>query len=150
MLELWVMRSTLSLPLLLGPLWTELLAPDRVLSMGQIELNCMLILNWIVWNRTFWHLTVCKLKIILNWIVWNRTVYMYKNGFGLNNLQWLMYHQTKPNPSLFIFCLAILLVSLCKGLVDRGVALSISPRVFHHSHWSTLGRGISVDFFFYR
>ena len=22
---------------------------------------------------------------------------MYKNGFGINNLQWLMYHKTKPN-----------------------------------------------------
>ena len=32
---------------------------------------------------------------MLNWIVWNRTVYMYKNGFGVNNIQWLNYH--KPN-----------------------------------------------------
>ena len=24
-------------------------------------------------------------------------VYMYKNGFGINNLQWLMCHETKPN-----------------------------------------------------
>ena len=30
------MQSTLSLPLLSGPLWV--VAPDRVLSMGQIEL----------------------------------------------------------------------------------------------------------------
>ena len=22
---------------------------------------------------------------------------MYKNGFGINNLQWLMYHKTKLN-----------------------------------------------------
>ena len=22
---------------------------------------------------------------------------MYKNGFGINNLQWLMCHKTKPN-----------------------------------------------------
>ena len=28
------------------------IAPDRVLSIGQIELNCALMLNWIVWNRT--------------------------------------------------------------------------------------------------
>ena len=38
------------IPLLPGPLWPGVVAPDRVLSMGQIELNCML--NWIVWNRT--------------------------------------------------------------------------------------------------
>ena len=45
MLELWVMRSTPSLPLLPGPVWSEVVAPDRVLSMGQIELNCVLILS---------------------------------------------------------------------------------------------------------
>ena len=61
--------------------------------------NCVLILSWIVWNRTFWHLILYKQKtiLILNWIVWNRTVYMYKNGFGINDLQWLMCHKTKPN-----------------------------------------------------
>ena len=32
------------------------IATDRVLSMGQIELNCVLMLNWIVWNRTVYRL----------------------------------------------------------------------------------------------
>ena len=45
MLELWGMQSTLSLPSLPGPLWPGVVAPDRVLSMGQIELNCELMLN---------------------------------------------------------------------------------------------------------
>ena len=45
MLELWGMRSTPSLPSLPGPLWLGVVAPDRVLSMGQIELNCVLMLN---------------------------------------------------------------------------------------------------------
>ena len=70
------MWSTPSLPSLPGPLWSGVVAPDRVLSMSQIELNCVLMLNWIVWNRT---------------------VYMYKNVFSINNLQWLTYHKTKPN-----------------------------------------------------
>ena len=39
MLELWGMQSTPLLPSLLGPLWPGVEAPDRVLSMGQIELN---------------------------------------------------------------------------------------------------------------
>ena len=39
-LELWGMRSTPSLPSLPGPLWPGMVAPYRVLSMGQIELNC--------------------------------------------------------------------------------------------------------------
>ena len=68
----------------------------RVLSMGQTELNCVLMLNWIVWIRTvfdietaylcwikqfeielFWHLTVWKKSIlILNWMEGNRTVFV--------------------------------------------------------------------------
>ena len=50
--EYWGMRSTPSLPSLPVPLWTGAVAPDRVLSMTQKELNCVLILKWITWNRT--------------------------------------------------------------------------------------------------
>ena len=46
------MQSNSSLPSLRGPLWFGVVAPDSVLSMGEIELNCVLMLNWIVWNRT--------------------------------------------------------------------------------------------------
>ena len=56
------MQNTPLLPSLPGPLWSGVVAPDRVLSIGQIELNCVLILNWIVRNQT---------------------VYMYKNGFDI-------------------------------------------------------------------
>ena len=38
MLELWGMQSTPSSPSPLGPIWSEMVAPDRVISMGQIEL----------------------------------------------------------------------------------------------------------------
>ena len=37
MQELWGMRSIPSLPSLLGPLWPSVVAPGRVLSMGQIN-----------------------------------------------------------------------------------------------------------------
>ena len=57
-LELWGMWSSSSLPLFpgllwpgVGPLWSGVVTPGRVLSMGQIELNYILMLNWIVWNR---------------------------------------------------------------------------------------------------
>ena len=46
-LELWGMWNTSSLT----SLPSQVVAPDRVQSMGQIELNCILMLNWIVWNR---------------------------------------------------------------------------------------------------
>ena len=51
-LELWGMQSTPSLPSLTGLPWPKVVAPDRVQSVGQIELNSALILNWIVWNGT--------------------------------------------------------------------------------------------------
>ena len=35
------MRNTLSSPSLPGQLWPRVEAPDRVLSLGQIELNCI-------------------------------------------------------------------------------------------------------------
>ena len=38
MLELWEMQSIPSLPSLLGPLWPGVVAPNKFLSMGQIEL----------------------------------------------------------------------------------------------------------------
>ena len=37
MLEFWRMQSTPSLPLLPGTLWPGVVAADKVLSMGQIE-----------------------------------------------------------------------------------------------------------------
>ena len=66
--EIWGMVNIPLLTSLPGPLWSGVVALDRVLSMGQIELNCVLMLNWIAWNRTFWHLN-CAL--MLNWSVWN-------------------------------------------------------------------------------
>ena len=75
--------STPVLSSLPGLLLLGVVAPDRDLSMGQIELNWVLMLNRISWNGTvivcltelfkiemFWHLTF---NIILNWIVWIRT-----------------------------------------------------------------------------
>ena len=59
MLELWGMRSTPSLPALPGPLWLRVVATDRVLSMGQVELTCVLMLNWIAWNRTVLTFKLC-------------------------------------------------------------------------------------------
>ena len=39
------MRNTLLLPSLPGPSRPGVVAPDRVLSMGQIEVNCILMQN---------------------------------------------------------------------------------------------------------
>ena len=50
-LELWRMWSTPLLPLLPGALWSGVVAPERVLSVGQIEVFdiwTVLMLNWIV------------------------------------------------------------------------------------------------------
>ena len=45
MQELWGIQSTPSLLSLPGSLWPGMVASDRVLSMDQIELNCVLMLN---------------------------------------------------------------------------------------------------------
>ena len=42
MLELWGMQTTSSLPSLPSPLSPGVVVPERVLSMDQIELNCVL------------------------------------------------------------------------------------------------------------
>ena len=96
MLELWGMQSTFSLALLSGPLWPGVVAPDKSLPMGQIELNCIPLLNWIIWNETVfdiesvlmlnwnvWNWSVLtKTILIVNWIVWIRTVWL--NGIAWN------------------------------------------------------------------
>ena len=67
MLELWGMGSTPSLPSLPGPFWPRVVAPDRILSLGQI----VLMPDWIVKNRTVLTFNCLKTKtiLILNWIV---------------------------------------------------------------------------------
>ena len=59
------MQSTSSLSSLPGPLWPGVVEPDRVLSMGQIELKCVLILTELFEIELFWHLTVAKQKLYL-------------------------------------------------------------------------------------
>ena len=63
-------RSTSSLLSLLGSLCPRGVAPERALSMGQIEQNV----------------------IMLKWILWNRTVSIREMDLGVNNLQWLICH----------------------------------------------------------
>ena len=46
-LKLWGMQYTLSLPSLPCPLWLRVVATDKALSMGQIELNSVFMLNGI-------------------------------------------------------------------------------------------------------
>ena len=53
LIELWGMQCPLSLPSLQGQLWPGVVTSDRVLSMGQIELNCVLLLNWIAFFKQF-------------------------------------------------------------------------------------------------
>ena len=64
MLELWGMRSTPSLPLLPGPLWPGVVAPDKGPIYGLNRINSILMLKWIVWNRNdFYNLTILTFKL---------------------------------------------------------------------------------------
>ncbi len=58
------MLSTPSLSSLPGPFWPGVVAPDRALSMDQIELDCVIMLNWIVWNGTVLT-SACKQNLYL-------------------------------------------------------------------------------------
>ena len=83
-----------------------------------LHLNCVLMLNWTIWNRTVFDiktvftlnwivtyncLTSLKWKcfwqlnsvLMLNWIVLNRTDYLHKMDLALNNLQRLICHKTQ-------------------------------------------------------
>ena len=60
-LELWGTRRIPSLPLLPGPLWPGLVAPDWFLSKGQYNYTVMK-LNRIFSNELFLHLPVCEPK----------------------------------------------------------------------------------------
>ena len=66
LLELWGMQGTPLVPSLPGLLWPGVVAADRVLFVDQIELNCVFMLNWLVWNRTVLHRN-CAL--MLNWTI---------------------------------------------------------------------------------
>ena len=83
MLKLSGMPNTPSLPSLLDPLWREVVAPDRVVSMDQIELNCVLMQNWLIWNRTLLILNCVWTKTILiqNWI---RIVWLNRSAWDRN------------------------------------------------------------------
>ena len=48
-------------------------------------LNCVLTINWIIWNRTVFKFdSELKNCIMLNWIASNINVYLYKMDFALN------------------------------------------------------------------
>ena len=64
----------------------------RVLSMALISLNCVLMLNWIVWNRTVY-------------------IYIYINGFGIKKTDDSWY-AIKPNQTNFIFIYIVTSTSL--------------------------------------
>ena len=63
-LQIWRMWSMPSLPLLPGSYWLGVVAPDRVLSLGQIEQTvCKQMTDvelWLLDSNTLNHLTVCK------------------------------------------------------------------------------------------
>ena len=112
MRELWGMLSTPSLPSLPGSLWSGVVAPDRALSMGHIELICLLMLNLVVWNwivltfeprTSFKQRTYSKLNCLkwncfcmLNWVVWNKSfdIWLCLNKKKMVILNWIDWNKT--------------------------------------------------------
>ena len=108
MLELWGMQNTSSMLSLSGPLRPGVVAPDRILSIGQIELKCVLMVNWITWNKTvliFKQSTYAKLNCLKwnyfcmrNLIVWNWTVFDIETIITLN---WFFLHLRVSKQNLY-------------------------------------------------
>ena len=51
-----------------GPLWSGMVAPERVQSISQIELFEILtvyMVNWIVWNRTAFTINCVQTKTVI-------------------------------------------------------------------------------------
>ena len=79
MLDFGGMQSTHLLPLLSSPLWPGVVASDRVLSIGQIELNCVLCKTELFEIELFWHLscvlmlswTVLSFKCVNKWLMFD-------------------------------------------------------------------------------
>ena len=79
MIELWGMQSTPSLPLLPGPLCPDIVAPDRILSIGQIELfdylNKWPMLNFLLVGRMNQNMNLKE-----KWVYEEKFI-SYKNGY---------------------------------------------------------------------
>ena len=109
MLELWGMRSTPSFASLPGSLWLGVVALDRVLSIGRIELFDTEPERK---QRTYWgklleielfdHLTVCIYKMSLQIIY---LIYMQKYDLTLHNQQWWICYKTKPDKTFAVHTL---------------------------------------------
>ena len=76
-LELWGMQSIPLLPSLSDLLCLGVVAPDMLLCIGQIELNCVLMPNWIVYNRTILTFKLCI--YVKHELVEIELLYKYKN-----------------------------------------------------------------------
>ena len=100
MLELWGMRSTSPLPSLPGPLWPGVIASDKALSLGQIELVYVLMLNWIGWNRTVYRYKIDLARITFN--VWciikpNQTIIHCCFGHCVPEIRTAKIHHVKES-----------------------------------------------------
>ena len=66
-LNIWRMWRTLSLPLLPGSLWPGVVAPDKFLSIGQVEQTvCKQIADfelWLLYTKIWNHFTACKKEL---------------------------------------------------------------------------------------
>ena len=98
-MELWWMWSTPSLPLLPGPLWSRVVVPIKIISMGQIKLFII----YYTWNP----LIVCKRMCWGSYksITYRPFVYksyisniMNKQNLTLNNIQRLICRKM-PQPT---------------------------------------------------
>ena len=79
------MQSSISLPSLPRQLEPGVVAPDKVLSMGQNKINCVLIINWVIWNITVFDIEIvylCETELFkMELFFYIETVYFCETEF---------------------------------------------------------------------
>ena len=137
MLELLGMWSTPSLPSLPGPLWLGVVAPDRLLSMGRIKLNCILMLKWMARNETV---------LIFKLHSYAKLNYLKCNGFWHRNcsntkLNCLNYNRLTELKSLRGCPRGVMFKAMDCGIIVREFVLQSCYYV--HFQANTIGKGMN-------
>ena len=112
------------------PFWPGVVEPDRILSMGQIELNCVLKLSWIVWNRT---VLTFKLRTYakLNCLKWNC---LYESKWIWHWITYNSWYTIKPNQTK---------PKTKKMVLDASLLITQHYKVGIKGKKSNLGKGVA-------
>ena len=130
MLEFLEMQSTPSLPSFPSPLCPGVVTPERVLSMGQIKLNWVLMLNRDTSNKTVLTFKLCELPCRLGLYNTPSSIYTPKSCqlFSYFFIKIFFYLKGKTTTLKFnVICLSLFKKNLIEDLKS---ILALNPKFF--------------------